>query len=39
MVNGLQEKLLFRVAVLDEELIDQDAVWQIAFELILVNTL
>ena len=39
MVYGFQEKLLFRVAVLDEVLIDQDAVWQITFELILVNTL
>ena len=38
-MNGFQDKLLFRVAVLDEVLIDQDAVWQIAFELILVNTL
>lgn len=38
-MNGFQDKLLFRVAVLDEVLIDEDAVWQIAFELILVNTL
>lgn len=38
MGNRLQEELLFRIAMLDEVLIDQDAVWQIAFELILINT-
>ena len=39
MGNFLQKKLLFRVDVLDQVLIDQDAVWQISFDLILVNTL
>ena len=39
MGNFLQKKLLFRVEVLDQVLIDQDAVWQISFDLILVNTL